>query len=192
MSRVITIDKIAYQIGRNALLHKLGLEAGSAPYVRKKLRDSEVDLVQAKRSQEAWEAIDKAGSDTTDLTRTMPESKQRRYQESAIEEAFDTNESLDSSSCSEPAMTQPHGPKTANAPNPFNVGRSLQSSIKAPRNAFNQMAPKMPSMPKVTDIRSNKPPGMNLQHDLATTATNIDTSLSWGSPQKRMEGFPGQ
>lgn len=200
MSHATLTAKLSYVKGSFDAATKLGVEA--VPFIRTKLRDTEVDLGADKRMQECWLDIDnepkqtgeesslslpnKTGSITTDATRGMPADKRNRYLESAIEEAFQANEDIDNSTCPEPAG------KTA-GDNPYSVGSSLRSSIKAPSMAFNQLNPmEAPKMPKVTDIRSNKPPGMNLQHDLATTAMTADSNTSWGSPQKRMQGYPGQ
>ena len=111
---------------------------------------------------------------------------------SAIEEAFLSNENYDKSYGPESATTQPKLANTA-----FGIGGGLRPASLAPRNTAPRttlpkppQAPQVPKMTNVTDPRSDKPKGMNLQHSVQTNAYSSNGMESMSSPSMRFQGSP--
>jgi hypothetical protein len=122
---------------------------------------------------------------------------------SAIRGAFNANDAYDQSYAAEPAITQPHGSKYAagagtglsgissGLPSSSTSMMGMSGAPKPPQAPQMPQAPKMPNPMKPltnTDPRSDKPPGMNLQHSLQTNVSNADSQAGFGSPQRRMMG----
>jgi len=136
------------------------------------------------------------GAGGQDADRLRVDSDYRKSD--AVRRGFATNENIDQSFGPEPATTQPHGSRYA----AFRVDLEKLSAALGGglRNAGMSggarsmmgntlSAPKPPPM-QALDPRANKPPGMNLQHEVATTSSNADSSMSIGSPGRRFTGTP--
>ena len=106
---------------------------------------------------------------------------------SAIEEAFLSNENYDKSYGPESATTQPKLGTAA-----MGIGSALKPLSLTPRTTMPKppQAPQMPKMTNVTDPRSDKPQGMNLQHSVQTNAYGSNGMESISSPAMRYQGSP--
>jgi len=132
----------------------------------------------------------------------QPRPDRFKRMSSAMREAFNANEDYDQSYSDESALTQPHGAKYAaggmglggissGLPSSSTSMMGITGAPKPPQAPRMPQAPKLPGMgkvPNVTDPRSDKPPGMNLQHSLQTQVSAADSQSGFGSPQRRMMG----
>lgn len=124
----------------------------------------------------------------------QPDPNRFKRMSSAMQQAFNANDSYDQSYGPESAMTQPHGAKyaagmglgsvTAGMPS---SSTSMTSITKAPT------APKMPAMPgamKPPDPRGAKPPGMGAMNAIQSTVPGVDSLAGMTSPNRRLSGSP--